>query len=76
MEPTKDLADEIYRAKVLQARAMSPDEKVLAGIQLFELACEITRAGIRSENPDADEAEVEAILASRLALRRRLENMR
>lgn len=76
MEPTQELIDEIYRSKVLRARAMSPEERMLDGPRLFEMGCEITRAGIRAQHPNADEAEVERILKDRLALARRLEGVR
>jgi hypothetical protein len=72
MEPTQELADEIYRERVLRARAMSPEEKLLAGPRLFEMACRITMDGIRSQNPGVDEVRVREILAQRLALRERL----
>lgn len=65
--------DPIFRDRVLRARQMDPAEKLSAGFELFEYACAITRAGIRSQNPQADDAEVERILAERLALGRRLE---
>jgi hypothetical protein len=50
---------------------MSPEDKFLAGPRLFELACEITKAGIRDQYPDASEGEVQEILARRLAWRRK-----
>lgn len=50
------------------------EEKFLAGPNLFELACEFMRAGIRNQHPDADEAQVQRILEERLALGRRLES--
>jgi hypothetical protein len=70
MEP---LADELYLEKVLRARAMSGEEKLLAGLRLFEFDCEVMKAGIRHEYPDADEAEVLVRLRERFALRRRRE---
>jgi hypothetical protein len=73
MEPTQELVDAIYRERVHRARRTAPEQKLLAGPELFEMACEITRAGIRHQHPDADEAQVEAILARRLAIRKRLE---
>ena len=69
----KDLADHILRERIVRARGMKPQDKLSAGIELFEFACEITRAGIRMQNPHADDAEVERILADRLELGRRLE---
>lgn len=73
MEPTQELIDDIYRRKVLRARAMPPEEKLFAGIKLFEFACDLSRSGIRHQFPDADEKRVEEILEQRLALRKRLE---
>ena len=72
MESIKELADEIYRERVLRARRTPIEQKILAGPELFELACEFTRAGIRHQNPGVDEARVEAMLRERLALARRL----
>jgi hypothetical protein len=73
MEPTQELIDDIYRERVLRARLMSPEEKILAGPQLFDYACRIARDGIRDQNPDATDEQVETILLQRLALRQRLE---
>ncbi|HUG19067.1 MAG TPA: hypothetical protein VMM56_08830 [Planctomycetaceae bacterium] len=70
MEP---LSDELYLEKVRRARAMSGEAKLLAGLQLFEFDCEVMKAGIRHQYPDADEAEVLARLRDRFAIRRRLE---
>jgi hypothetical protein len=72
MGPTQELIDDIYRERVLRARRTPIEQKVLAGAELFEFACQITCAGIRQENPGADEARVQALLRDRLALARRL----
>ena len=74
MEPTQELVDSLYRDKVRQARAMTPEQKLLAGAQLFDYACRITCDGIRHQHPGADEAEVLRILRERLAFARRMEN--
>jgi hypothetical protein len=76
MQPSKELLDEIYRDRVLRARNMPPEEKLLDGPRLFEMACRITRDGIRHQFPEADDQQVETILAQRLVLRRRLEEYR
>ena len=73
MENIKELADQIFRERILRARRMSPSEKLSAGFELFEFACGITRAGIQHQFPAADDAEVERILKERLALRQRME---
>lgn len=76
MEPSKELLDAIYRDRVLHARAMPLEEKLLAGPRLFEMACRITRDGIRYQFPGADDRKVEEILAARIALRTQLERRR
>jgi hypothetical protein len=64
----------LFREEVLSARAMTPEEKLLAGARLFDYACEIARAGIRRQHPEADDRQVETLLEQRLALGRTLEN--
>jgi len=67
------LAEELYRERVVEARAMPPEEKLLAGEELFDYACAITLAGIRNQFPGASEAECLRILEERLELRERME---
>jgi hypothetical protein len=74
MEPTQALADEIFRERVLRARGMTVEQKVLAGFELFEEVCERMSAGIRHENPGADEKTVQQLLRQRLDVVRRLES--
>jgi hypothetical protein len=75
MEPTQELIDAIYRERVLRARQTPPDRKLLDGPRLFDFACRITADGIRNQYPDADEQRVREILAQRIALQRRLEEL-
>ena len=70
---TQQLIDDLYKQEVLEARAMTPEEKFFLGQQLFEAACRITLAGIANQFPDASEAERTEILRKRLELQRRLE---
>jgi hypothetical protein len=67
------LIDELYREELRDARAMPPEEKILAGQQLFESACRITLSGIRNQNPGASEEQCLEILRKRLEFQRRLE---
>jgi hypothetical protein len=76
VQPMQELIDDIYREKILRARQMSPEEKLLGGADLFEMSCEIMKAGIRHQFPDADETRVREILRERLALIRQRENAR
>lgn len=66
------LIDQLYREEVLDARKMSVEEKLLLGERLFKWACEITLAGIRSQNPDASEEECQQILRKRIELGKKL----
>jgi hypothetical protein len=70
---TQRLIDELYREEILEARAMSPEDKILAGQQLFEAACRVTLAGIRNQNPGASDEQCLEILRQRLELQRRLD---
>jgi len=70
---TQRLIDELYREELREARAMAPEQKILAGQQLFEGACRMTLAGIRNQNPGASEDQCLEILRRRLELQRRLE---
>jgi len=72
MEPTQELIDDIYRERVRRAREVTIEQKFLAGFELFEEVCERMSAGIRHENPGADEQTVQELLRQRLALLRRL----
>ena len=74
MEPTPELIDALYREEVAAARRLTPSEKFLAGLRLFDYACRVTLAGIRRQHPDASEDRLHEILRERLALARRLEN--
>jgi hypothetical protein len=72
MEPTQELADAIYRDRVLRARQTPLEKKLLAGAQLFDEVCDRMRAGLRDENPGADAATIEELLRRRLDLLKRL----
>jgi hypothetical protein len=69
------LIDQLYREEVLEARSMSPEEKFLAGEELFEYACSITLAGIRNQNPGFSEEECHRELERRLELQARMERV-
>lgn len=76
MQTTQEPVDDIYRDKVRAARAASVEEKLWSGEELFHYAARITMAGIRHENPEADETEVLRILKQRLELREKMERQR
>lgn len=72
MEPTQELIDSIYRGRVLRARHIPLDQKLLLGPELFEEVCARMADGLRNENPDADEQRIQELLVARLALLQRL----
>ena len=69
----RHLAEALYRERVAEAREMSPEDKLLAGEELFDYACAITLAGIRDQFPGLREDEYLRMLEDRLALRERME---
>lgn len=73
MEPTQDLIDDLYRERILRARAASPEEKLLDGPRLFDRVCAIMKDGIRMQFPNSSDEEVQRILLQRLAIAEWLE---
>ena len=73
MKPTRELVSEIYAEKIRRAREATVEERLAAGPMLFEMGCEASRAGIRSQNPGASPARVEELLLERLNHAERLE---
>lgn len=74
--PYAALADEIYRERVIRARNTPPEQKLLAGEELFEYACQITLAGINHQNPEFSDEDCRRELNRRLELRKRMEMKR
>ena len=75
MQPTKELIDDIFRERVLRARRMTAEQKLAAGPQLLESACEIALAGIHNQFPSISEADARQMLRKRLDWRRRLDQI-
>jgi hypothetical protein len=69
--PYVGLAEAIFRERVERARRMPAEQKILAGQDLFEAACEITLAGIRNQFPGHGEEHYREILRERLVERRK-----
>ena len=69
------LIESLYREEVMEARKMSPEDKLILGERLFRWACAITLEGIRLQNPDASDEECQRLLRERIELGRKLEAM-
>lgn len=76
MEPTPELIEALRREEIEDARRLSVERKLALGGELFDYACTITLAGIRMQNSGVTEEKAYEILRQRLALGRRLEQMR
>ena len=62
----QQLADDIYRRKVLRARQLSVGERIDTAIELFEGAVGLMKDGIRAQFPGFTEDEVDATVKKRL----------
>ncbi len=49
-------------------RRMTGEQRLAIALDLHEMSCDISRAGIRRQHPEADAAEVERLLRQRLRL--------
>jgi len=67
------LADDIFRDRVLRARQMPPDERIMDGPRLFDQACEIALSAIRGQHPEFTEDECQRELTRRIEIVRRLD---
>ena len=70
----RERLNEVYAADILYARQMPIEEKLFAGIRLFEYECQIAREAIRMTYPNADDALVEQLLREGLDRRREIED--
>lgn len=68
MEPTPELIEQLRRDKIEAAKRMTPEQKLLAGGDLFDLACAAALAGIRMRHPAIGDEEAQRLLRERLRL--------
>jgi hypothetical protein len=54
--------------QIKRYRQMTGEQRLKIALDLHELSCDVTRAGIRHQNPNADEAGVERLLRHRIGL--------
>lgn len=63
-------AREAMERQIAAYRRMSAEERLGIALRLHEMACEITREGIRRQHPQAPDGEIERLLHDRLRLLR------
>ncbi len=73
MDPTPENLAKLRLERIERVRKMSPSQKLTAGPQLFTVAIECMRAGIRLQDPSADENKIREIIHQRLEKKRRRE---
>jgi len=76
MEPTPELIRELRREEIARSRRMPFAEKFMAGAELFDYACQISRDGIRMQNPEFTDEQVVQELRRRIRLHERREALR
>jgi hypothetical protein len=57
-----------FQEQIERYRRMTGEQRLAIALRLHELSCNLAREGIRHQNPQADEAEVERLLRERLRL--------
>jgi hypothetical protein len=72
---SQPLADSLYWERVERARQLTPEQRLMAGPELFDYACTITLTALREQLPDASEMQLLEALRRRLAVKRRLEEV-
>jgi hypothetical protein len=73
MEANQALFDELFRGKVVRARQMTPEQRVVESLRHSDACGQIMRDGVRHQFPAATEEEVTNILVERI---RRVEQIR
>ena len=61
-------AEAATNKQIERYRQMSGEQRLTIALELHEMSCNIARAGIRRQHPEANEAEVENLLRARLKL--------
>lgn len=69
----EDLHSAIFRDQVLQARRMTEEERLRAGLEQGDFSAGMMLSGVKMDFPEADDRTVLAILRQRLATLRRVE---
>ncbi len=71
----EQISNTLDKERLQRACSQSPADRFLAGGELFEEACEISKAGIRNAHPGWSEQHVLEELRCQLALQKRRKRM-
>jgi hypothetical protein len=74
MEPSNELIHQLQREEIEDARRMTISQKLEASGDLFDYACSITLAGIKSQHPGISTEHAMAKLRARLDFAARTES--
>lgn len=72
MDYSVEFIRELFYRDLERARRMTPAARFLAGPELWDMACSISKSGIRHQNPQASEEEIDRLLDERIARGRRI----
>ena len=67
------LADALYWERVARARRMTPEERMMEGVRLFEVEQQVVRAKLAKTMPGASEADLDAAVRRHFSLIREQE---
>lgn len=73
MDLIESLASDVFRDKVRQARATSPEERLLDGARLFDQVCQVMCDGLRDRFPEASDHQIKDLLFKQIEIAKRLE---
>jgi hypothetical protein len=65
-------AEAATNKQIERYRQMTGEQRLIVALELHEMSCNIARAGIRRQNPNADVAEIERLLRQRIELEREI----
>ena len=57
--------------QISRYRQMTGEQRLTLALELHDLCCEVTKAGIRQQHPKANEAQVDHLLHQRLEAARK-----
>jgi hypothetical protein len=60
--------EDALQEQIRRYQRMTGEQRLALALELHELSCSVAREGIRHQNPQADEVEIERKLRERLQL--------